>query len=80
MKKQKTSRFPSSYSTYANSHNNNVIKYIANVRAMSKSTACQYYAGLSNFETFVSSEYKISIDLLIGKIREGFSDKGEVLR
>jgi integrase len=79
VQKQKTSRYPSSYSTYANSHNNTIIRYVTNVLAMSKSTAYQYYARLSNFETFASSENKTSIDHLIGKIREGFFDPYDIL-
>jgi integrase len=77
--KQKTSRYPSSYSTYTNSHNTTIIKYVTNVRAMSESTAYQYYTRLSSFETFVSYEYKTSIDHLMEKIREGFSDPYDIL-
>jgi hypothetical protein len=77
--KQKTSRYPSSYSSYANSHNTAIIKYITNVSAMSKSTAYEYYARLTNFEIFVSSEYKSGVDHLIEKIREGFSDPYDIL-
>ena len=46
---------------------------------MSKSTAYEYYARLSNFETFVSSEYKTSVDHLIEKIKEGFFDPYDIL-
>ncbi|MDW0170701.1 MAG: site-specific integrase [Nitrososphaeraceae archaeon] len=77
--KQKTTRFPCSYSSYANSHNVAIIKYVTNVSTMSKSTAYEYYARLSNFEIFVSSEYKTSVDHLIRKIKEGFADPYDLL-
>jgi integrase len=41
---------------------------------MNKSTAYQYYARLTNFETFVLSEYSISVDDLIKKIKAGVYD------
>jgi integrase len=46
---------------------------------MSKSTAYEYYSRLSNFETFISSEYRISIDNLIDTIQEGLYDPYTIL-
>jgi integrase len=79
LQKQKTSRYPSSYSSYANGRNAAIIKYVRNVSTMSKSTAYEYYARLSNFETFVLYEYKVSIDSLLNKIKEGLEDLYDVL-
>ncbi len=39
LQKQITSRYPSSYSSYANGRNAAIIKYVRNVSTMSKSTA-----------------------------------------
>ena len=46
---------------------------------MSKSTAYQYYARLSNFEIFLSSEYGTNVDNLIKKTKEGYYDVYDVL-
>jgi integrase len=78
-KKQKTSRYPSSYSSYANGNNIAIIKFVTNVSGMSKSTAYQYYARLTNFETFVLSEYGTNVDDLIKKIKDGFYDVYDIL-
>jgi len=78
-KKQKTSRYPSSYSSYANGNNIAIIKFVTNVSGMSKSTAYQYYARLTNFETFVLSEYSTNVDDLIKKIKNGLYDVYDIL-
>jgi integrase len=46
---------------------------------MSKSTAYQYYARLTNFETFVLSEYNTNVDDLIKKIKDGLYDVYDIL-
>jgi hypothetical protein len=77
--KRNTSRYPSSYSSYADRGNTAIIKFVTNVSGMSKSTAYQYYARLSNFETFISSRYRTDVDDIIKKIKEGFYDVYDVL-
>jgi integrase len=78
-KKQKTSRYPSSYSSYANGNNIAIIKFVTNVSGMSKSTAYQYYTRLTNFEAFVLSEYSTNVDDLIKKIKDGLYDVYDIL-
>ena len=56
-----------------------IIKFVTNVSNMSKSTAYEYYRRLSNFETFVSSEYKTSVDDIIKKIKKDIFDTYDVL-
>jgi integrase len=54
-------------------------KYIRNVRAMSKSTAYEYYLRLHNFEGFVSKEYGLTIDRILKKITDGSEDPYDIL-
>jgi integrase len=54
-------------------------KYIKNVRAMSKSTAYEYYLRLNNFEKFVSKECGLTIDCMLKKITDGFVDPYDIL-
>jgi integrase len=79
LEKPKTYRYPNSYSSYANANNTAIIKFVTNVSGMSKSTAYQYYARLSNFEIFLSSEYGTNVDNLIKKTKEEFYDVYDVL-
>ena len=62
-----------------NSSSNSIIKYIKNIDTMSKSTAYEYYARLTIFETFVLAEYKAIVDDIIMKIKEGVYDTYDVL-
>src|SRR2546428_12718351 len=54
-------------------------KYIRNVRAMSKSTAYEYYLRLNNFERFVSKECGLTIDNMLKKITDGSVDPYGIL-
>ncbi|MFL6413790.1 MAG: tyrosine-type recombinase/integrase [Nitrososphaeraceae archaeon] len=55
-------------------------KYIKSISMMSKSTANEYWKRLSNFQTFIVNEYRISsTDDLIVKIRKGILDVYDIL-
>ncbi|MGA9844486.1 MAG: site-specific integrase [Nitrososphaeraceae archaeon] len=60
-------------------YNHTIIKYIENVRTMSKSTASQYQKRLKSFVSFVEQEYEYNVDILIDKVKEQRMDVYDVL-
>jgi integrase len=54
-------------------------KYIRNIRAMNKATAYEYHFRLTTFQNFITNDYKITLDNLIMKIREGSEDPYDIL-
>jgi integrase len=54
-------------------------KYIRNMRAMNKRTAYEYYLRLNNFQEFVTSTYKTTLDNIIARIYEGAEDPYDIL-
>jgi integrase len=55
------------------------IHCINSIGAMNKRTAHEYYLILTNFQGFVISSYKITMDDIITKINEGSEDPYEIL-
>jgi integrase len=51
-------------------HSTALHKYINNIRAMNKRTAKEYYLILNNFELFVISKYKTTLDDIITDIKQ----------
>ena len=53
-------------------------KYINNIRAMNKRTAKEYYLILNNFELFVISKYKITLDDIRTDIKQNSEDPYDI--
>jgi integrase len=67
------------YSSRAGPGNSSMSKYVRNVQTMSESTARQYYARLTIFESFASSKYKTTVDDILKMINEGSVNPYELL-
>ena len=65
--------------SYYHSSDKVMDKYIRNIRAMNKATAYEYHFRLTTFQNFITNDYKITLDNLIMKIREGSEDPYDIL-
>jgi hypothetical protein len=54
-------------------------KYIKTIQAMNKITAKVYNFRLGYFDSFISNDYKISLDGLIEQIKKGIQDPYDIL-
>src|SRR5215212_623416 len=61
------------------SHSKALHKYINNIRAMNKRTAKEYYLILNNFELFLISKYKTTLDDVITNIEQDSEDPYDIL-
>ena len=61
------------------SHSKALHKYINNIGAMNKRTAKEYYLILNNFELFVISKYKTTLDDIITYIKQNSEDPYDIL-
>jgi integrase len=58
---------------------NNLEKYIKTIQAMNKSTAKVYNFRLGYFDSFVSHDYRISLDDMVQQIKKGIQDPYDIL-